>query len=60
MLDLMQRLELIKKKNVSKYAPGSLERVFEYHEKCGKNEYGELPIIIKIDPVESKKKKGLN
>ena len=60
MLDLMQRLELIKKKNVSKYPPGSLERVFEYHEKCGKNEDGTTPVCIKPDPIESKKKKSSN
>tara|TARA_B100000212_G_C27181274_1_gene450415 strand:- start:183 stop:365 length:183 start_codon:yes stop_codon:yes gene_type:complete len=60
MLDLMQRLELIKKRSVSKYAPGSVENVFIYHEKCGRNEDGTIPVIIKPDPVESKKKKSIN
>ena len=56
----MQRLELIKKRSVSKYAPGSVENVFIYHEKCGRNEDGTIPLIIKPDPVESKKKKSIN
>ena len=56
----MQRLELIKKKPISKYMPGSVECVFEYHEKCGKNEDGTIPVIIKPDPVELKKKKSIN
>ena len=60
MVDLMQRLELIKKKPISKYSPGSVERVFEYHKKCGKNEDGTTPVCIKPDPVESKKKKSIN
>ena len=60
MLDLMQHLELIKKRSVSKYAPGTVECVFEYHEKCGKNEDGTIPVCIKPDPIESKKKKSIN
>ena len=60
MLDLMERLDLIKKKPVSQYLAGSVGRVFEYHERCGKNEDGTIPVCIKPDPVESKKKKSIN
>jgi hypothetical protein len=60
MLDLIDRLEIIKKKPVSQYMPGSVERVFEYHEKYGKNEDGTNPLIIKADPIELKKKKSIN
>ena len=60
MLDLVERLELIKKKPNSKYCPGYVDRVFDYHEKCGKNEHGIIPVYIKPDPIESKKKKSIN
>ena len=60
MLDLIDRLELIKKKNISKYNPGYVDRIFEYNEKCGKNEDGTIPVCIKPDPVETKKKKSIN
>tara|TARA_B100000287_G_C20571722_1_gene756813 strand:- start:753 stop:932 length:180 start_codon:yes stop_codon:yes gene_type:complete len=59
MLDLIKRFELIQKRHVSQYMPGSVECVFEYHEKCGKNEDGTIPVCIKPDPVETKKKKSL-
>tara|TARA_Y100000816_G_C25808509_1_gene423272 strand:- start:159 stop:341 length:183 start_codon:yes stop_codon:yes gene_type:complete len=60
MLDLTQRLELIKKKPISQYNPGSVGRIFEYHEKCGKNQDGTIPVCIKPDPIENKKKKSIN
>ena len=59
-MTLIEEAAAILKKPVSSYAPGSVERVFEYNEKCAYHEYGELPIIIKADPVESKKKKSIN
>ena len=59
MLDLIQQFELIKKKPLSKYMPGSVECIFEYHEKCGKNEDGTIPVCIKLEPEEKKKKKGI-
>ena len=59
MLDLIKRFELIQKRQVSQYMSGSVECIFEYNEKCGKNEDGTIPVIIKPDPVETKKKKNL-
>ena len=56
----MQQLELIKKKPASQYISGSIERIFEYHEKCGKNADGTIPVCIKPDPLEIKKKKSIN
>lgn len=58
--DLIKRFELIQKRSSSQYMPGSVERIFEYHEKCGKNEDGTIPVCIKPDPVETKKKKSIN
>jgi hypothetical protein len=59
-MTLIEEAEAIFKKPVSSYAPGSVERVFQYNEKCAYHEYGESPTIIKADPVESKKKKSIN
>ena len=59
-MGLIEEAEAIKKKWVSNYAPGSIERIFEYNEKCSRDESGMLPVIIKPDPVESKKKKSIN
>lgn len=56
----MERLDLIKKRPDSAYSHGYIGRVFEYHERCGKNEDGTIPVIIKPDPVETKKKKFIN
>ena len=40
--------------------PGSVWRIFEYHERCGKNEDGTTPVCIKLEPEEKKKKKSIN
>lgn len=36
-------------------APGTVDRIFELHEKYGKNEFGEIPVIVKKQE-ETKKK----
>ncbi len=59
-MGLMEEADAIKKKWKSNFAPGSIERVFEYNEKCSLNESGMLPVIIKPDPIELKKKKSIN
>ena len=37
-------------------APGTVDRIFELHEKYGKNEYGEIPVIVKKEETKTKKK----
>ena len=59
-LDLIKRFELIQKKEESLFMAGSVENVFRYHEKCGKNEDGTSPVCIKLEPEEKKKKKSIN
>ena len=60
-MNLLERVDLIKKNIInSNYPPGSVEKVFEYNEKCGLNEYGSRPVIIKPEPEERKKKKSIN
>ncbi len=55
-MGLIEEAEAIRKKTKSKYAPGSVECIFEYNDKCSRDESGMLPVIVKPDPVESKKK----
>ena len=59
-MGLIEEAEVIRKKTKSNYAPGSVDRIFEYNDKCSRDESGMLPIIVKPDPVESKKKKSIN
>ena len=59
MKDLVSKFEDLKKKKNYPYMSGSIDNVFYYYEKTGKHEDGSIPIIIKPDPVESKKKKSL-
>tara|TARA_Y100000389_G_C17325238_1_gene445205 strand:+ start:562 stop:744 length:183 start_codon:yes stop_codon:yes gene_type:complete len=60
MVDLIHRFEQIKKKPISPYMSGHVINVFLYNDKCSKNEDGSIPVIIRPDPVESKKKKSIN
>ena len=60
MANLIEKAELIKKKNTSKFASGSLERIYEYHEKCGKDASGFIPVCIKPEIEFKKNKKLLN
>ena len=55
----MTKFEDLKNKKPYPYMSGSIENVFYYYEKTGKHEDGSIPVIIKPDPVESKKKKSL-
>ena len=58
---MLERFELIKKNIIpSKYAPGSVEKIFEYNQRCERNLDGTLPVIIKLEPEEKKKKRSIN
>lgn len=59
-MGLIEEAEAIRKKYVSKYAPGSVERIFEYNEKCSRDESGMLPVIVKPQLDETRKKKSIN
>ena len=39
-----------------KTLPGTVDRIFELHEKYEKNESGEIPVIIKKEEETTKKK----
>lgn len=59
-MDLLEQLENVKSKNKSIYQPGSIERIFEVHENNEKDEKGDIPVIIKLEPEEKKKKRSIN
>ena len=60
-MNLLEQFEIIKKQiKKSNYAPGSVGRIFEYHEIMRCNESGELPEFIKLEPEEKKKKRSIN
>ena len=60
MTGILDNFEKIKNEKQSKYAAGSVERIYEYHEKCGKDASGHTPICIKPEVEEKKSKKSLN
>jgi hypothetical protein len=60
-MNLLERFDLIKKNIiVSKYVPGSVEKVFEYNERCALNEDGTRPTFIVLEKNEKNKKKSIN
>lgn len=59
-MDIVKQWEAIQKKPTSPFMPGSVDNIFLYNEKCSKNEDGTIPVIVKPEPEESKKKKSIN
>jgi len=57
---LMELHERLKKQTSSKFQHGMIERIFEYNEKCAKDASGMLPVIVKVEPEEKKKRKSIN
>ena len=57
---LMELHERIKKKPDSELIPGYVDKVFVYYNKTARDESGYLPVIIKLEPEEKKKKKSIN
>ena len=56
----MELHERLKKQPSSKFQHGMIERIFEYNEKCAKDASGMLPVIVKVEPEEKKKRKSIN
>lgn len=57
---LMELHDRLKKKPDSELTPGYIDKVFEYNDKCAKDESGYLPVIIKLESEEKKKKRSIN
>ncbi len=59
-MNLLEQFERIKSRQKSIYQPGYFERIFEIHNNNEKDESGQIPIIIKLEPEEKKKKRSIN
>ena len=57
---LMDLHERLKKKPDSEFRPGYIDKVFEYYNKKAKDESGYLPVFIKPELEEKKKKRSIN
>ena len=57
--DLMTKFEALKSKKQYPYFSGSIDNVFYYDGEMKKHEDGTLPVCIKLEPEEKKKKKSL-
>ena len=58
--DLMTKFENLKNKKNYPFMSGSIDNVFYYDREMKKHEDGTLPVCIKLEPEEKKKKKSLN
>tara|TARA_E500000178_G_C16823072_1_gene662456 strand:- start:489 stop:671 length:183 start_codon:yes stop_codon:yes gene_type:complete len=58
-MNLIESHQRVMKKKQPKYKPGSVENIYEYNEMCMRDKSGQLPIIIKLDPEEKKKKRNM-
>ena len=58
-MNLIDAIERLKKKRNFKSTPGSAEIIHEIHLNYEKDESGRIPVIIKPDPEEVKKKRVL-
>ena len=56
-MDLITLFQRLKAKSGSKFNAGYVDKIFEYNENCAKDASGYLPVIIKPDPVETKKRR---
>lgn len=56
-IDKFNKIQSIKK---SKYVAGSVERIYEYHENCGKDASGHAPVFVNPVVEQKKSKKSLN
>ncbi len=56
---LLELQERVMKKKRPKFKAGSVENIYLYNEVCMRDKSGQLPIIIKPDPEERKKKKNM-
>jgi hypothetical protein len=60
MTDIVAKFEYLKIKKTFPYFSGSIYNVFYLYEEMAKNEDGTLPVCIKLEPEEKKKKKAIN
>ena len=57
-MDIIKQFENMQKRGERVYASGSIENVFMLHERNGRDESGQVPVIIKPEPEETKKSRS--
>ena len=58
-MDLVDKAKKIINRKKSNFPAGSVEQIFVYHDKMGRDESGGVPVFIKPEP-ETKKVKSIN
>ena len=59
-MQLLEFAERIKKREPYNSRPGTVYRIFEIHERAGKNIDGQPYVFLKPEPAEKKIKKSIN
>ena len=59
-MDIIKQFEQMQKRGERVYVSGSIENVFRLHERNGRDESGQVPVIIKPEPEEKKKSRSIN
>tara|TARA_B100001175_G_scaffold98929_1_gene83818 strand:+ start:1802 stop:1981 length:180 start_codon:yes stop_codon:yes gene_type:complete len=59
-MQLLELMERIKKREPYNTRHGSVYRIFEIHERAGKNIDGQPYVFLKPEPAEKKIKKSIN
>tara|TARA_Y100001980_G_C14553278_1_gene338402 strand:+ start:3101 stop:3280 length:180 start_codon:yes stop_codon:yes gene_type:complete len=59
-MQLLELMERIKKKQPYNTQPGTVYRIFEIHERAGKNIDGQPYVFLKPEKDEKKIKKSIN
>jgi len=56
---LAEQANKLKKKPTYISAPGTIDRIFETHKNLEKDGSGRIPVIIKLEPEEKKRRNPL-
>ena len=59
-MDIVKQFEQMQKRGERIYQSGSIEHVFRLHERNGRDESGQVPVIIKPEPEEKRKSRSIN
>ena len=59
-MDIIKQFEQMQKRTQRTYPSGSIEHVFRLHERSGRDDSGQVPVIIKPEPEEKRKTRSIN
>lgn len=58
-MDIIKQFEQMQKRSQRTYLSGSIEHVFRLQERSGRDESGQVPVIIKPEPEEKRKSRSM-